>query len=191
VTQAASGQPKTSDKPKNKLEGLAGLGIALVAAIAGAVLVERLTRPGDGGERIGPLPFPELLVEGWLNTDDTPAPTRESLNGRYVVLYFWSTDCLPCLQTLPSLARFNERWQDRGVEVIALASDRKSRLEDVQAAIRRVQGMDWPVAYGAGMVFNQLGVTGTPTYMLFDKEGVGVWRGHSVRGLEDELSLRL
>jgi thiol-disulfide isomerase/thioredoxin len=190
VTEAASGQPKTSDKPKNKLEGLAGLGIALVAAIAGAVLVERLSRPSDG-ERIGPLPLPELLVEGWLNTDDAPAPTRESLNGRYAVLYFWSTDCLPCLQTLPSLARFNERWQDRGVEVIALASDRKSRLEAVEAAVRRVQGMDWPVAYGAGMVFNQLGVTGTPTYMLFDKEGVGVWRGHSVQGLEDELSLRL
>ncbi|WP_145105903.1 TlpA disulfide reductase family protein [Botrimarina mediterranea] len=173
------------------MEGLAGLGMALLAAIAGAVLVERLTRPGEGGERIGPLPLPELLVEGWLNIDGAAPPTRESLAGRHVVLYFWSTDCLPCLQTLPSLARFNERWQERGVEVVALASDPSSRVGAVEAAIRRVQGMDWPVAYGAGMVFNQLGVNATPTYLLFDKKGVGVWRGHSVQGLEDELSLRL
>lgn len=190
MTHEASGLSERSGRPKSKLEGLAGLGIALVAAIAGAVLVERLSRPSDG-ERIGPLPLPELLVEGWINTDDAPAPTRESLNGRYVVLYFWSTDCLPCLQTLPSLARFNERWQERGVEVVALASDRKARVSAVEAAIRRVQGMNWPVAYGAGMVFNQLGVNSTPTYLLFDKEGVGVWRGHSVQGIEDELLLRL
>ena len=185
MTQAASGQPKS------KLEGLAGLGIALVAAIAGAVLVERLTRPSDSGERLtSPLPLPELLVEGWLNTEGATPPTRESLAGRYVVLYFWSTDCLPCLQTLPSLARFNERWRDWDVEVLAMASDRSSRLDHVKAAIRRVQGMDWPVAYGAGMVFNQLGVNATPTYLLFDTQGVGVWRGHSLQGLEDELRRR-
>ena len=191
MTQAASGQPKNVGRPKSKLEGLAGLGIALMAAIAGAVLVERLSRPGEEGERIGPLPFPELLVEGWLNTGGAAPPTRESLEGQYVVVYFWSTDCLPCLRTLPSLARFNERWHERGVEVLAMASDPPSRVDAVEAAIRRVQGMDWPVAYGAGMVFNQTGVNATPTYMLFDKKGVGVWRGHSVQGLEDELSLRL
>lgn len=190
MTQTA-GQPTRSGQPRSKLEGLAGLGLALVAAIAGAMLVERLTRPSDAGERIGPLPFPELIVQGWLNTDDAAPPTRESLEGRYVVAYCWSTDCMPCLQTLPSLAQFYERWHDRGVEIVALASDPPSRVGEVEAAIRRVDGMTWPVAYGAGMVFNQIGVYATPTYVLFDKEGVGVWRGHSVQGLEDELSLRL
>jgi thiol-disulfide isomerase/thioredoxin len=189
-TAGVSRTGAASAKRKSNLEGLAGLAMALVAAIAGAVLVERLTRPGDEGQRIGPLPFPELLVQGWLNTGGAPPPTVESLKGRYVVLYFWSTDCLPCLQTLPSLARFYERWRDRGVEVLALASDPPSRVGAVEAAIRRVQGMDWPVAYGAGMVFNQVGANSTPTYVLFDADGVGVWRGHSVEGLEEEMTLR-
>lgn len=179
-----------SAKRKSNFEGLAGLAMALMAAIAGAVLVERLTRPGEGGERIGPLPFPQLLVEGWLNTGGAPPPTRESLEGRYVVVSCWSTDCLPCLQTLPSLARFYARWRDRGVEILGVASDPPSRIGAVEAAIRRVQGMDWPVAYGAGLVFNQVGANSTPTYVLFDEAGVGVWRGHTVEDLEEELTLR-
>ncbi|TWT99954.1 Thiol-disulfide oxidoreductase ResA [Botrimarina colliarenosi] len=180
-------RPKASG---GRFEGPVGLMVAVIAIVVAAALVERLTRP-RGGERITPLPMPELLVEGWLNTGDGPSPTRESLRGSYVVLDLWATDCVPCLRSLPHLAQLSREWGPRGVEVVGLASEPASRREAVQAAIDRVPGMDWPVAYGAGMVFGQLGVEMIPTYVLFDTEGVGVWRGHSLGDLEAELASRL
>lgn len=179
----ATGQP-------GRFDGPLGLGVVLLAVIAGAMLVERLTRPAPGGEATSPLPLPELAVQGWLNTGDASVPSNESLLGRYVVADFWATDCMPCLRSLPRLARFYGRWCDRGVEVLGLTSEPASRIGTIEAAIARVDGMDWPVAYGAGVVHSKMNVSMIPTYVLFDKEGRSVWRGHSLDDLEDELLAR-
>lgn len=174
-----------------RFDGPVGLGVVLLAVIAGAALVERLTRPTSGGQATSPVPLPELMVQGWLNTDGGPGPTKESLLGRYVVADFWATDCLPCLRSLPSLSRFYDRWRDRGVEVVGLTAERPSKIEAIEAAIARVDGMEWPVAYGAGMIHSKMNVSMIPTYILFDPEGRSVWRGHSINDLEDELSSRM
>lgn len=175
---------------KGRFEGPVGLMIAVVAVVVGAALLERLSRPVDRGEATPPTPLPPLLVSGWLNLKGSPAPTPETLRGRYVVVDFWATDCLPCLRSLPALAQFYARWRDRGVEVIGLAGDPPSREGAVQSAIDRVTGMDWPVAYGAGLVHEQLGVRMIPTYVLFDPDGRSVWRGHNLAALEEELMSR-
>lgn len=176
---------------KGRFEGPAGLAVIVLAVIVGAAILERYTRPEDRGVTTAPTPMPELRVEGWLNTGGGPGPSRNDLRGQWVVLDSWATFCRPCLVSMPKLAELYGRWRERGVEIVGLTSEPASMLPEIEAAVTRFEGVDWPVAYGASLVNDQLSITMIPTYVLFNPEGKSVWRGHSVKALEEELSARL
>ena len=43
--------------------------------------------------------------------------------GQIVVLNFWATWCPPCIEEMPSLNRLQERYNDRGMKVLAVSVD--------------------------------------------------------------------
>jgi thiol-disulfide isomerase/thioredoxin len=52
---------------------------------------------------------------------------RVALNqfrGKIVVLNFWATWCMPCIEEMPSLVQLQQRLKDRGVTVVAVSVDR-------------------------------------------------------------------
>lgn len=178
-------------KQRGRFDGPVGLAAVLLGVIVVAAVMERFSRPQDLGTETAPIPLPPLRVEGWLNTGGVPGPSVEGLRGKWVVVDSWATWCGPCIRSMPGLADFYERYRDRGVEVVGLTSESASESEGIEAAIGRVEGWDWPVGYGAGLVNDQLNVTMIPNYVLFNPDGRSVWRGHSVRGLESALKKRL
>lgn len=183
--------PATPDSPpRRRLSGPAGLAILVLAALVGVSVMERYSRP-RGGDPYGPVPLPPLLVEGWLNTPADGPPTPDSLRGRYVVVDSWATWCGPCVVSLPRLAKFYEKWSDRGVEILGLTSEAGADVEAVRSVVDRIDGMQWPIGYGAGMLNDQMGVRMLPTYTLYGPDGRSLWRGHSVDALENELASRM
>lgn len=178
------------DQSKGRLDGPVGLAVIVMAVVVGAVLLERFTRPEQRGGSTAPLPLPELRAEGWLNTGGAGL-TKADLSGQWVVIDSWATFCRPCLMAMPKLADLHSRWKDRGVAIVGVTSEPGAMLSTIEATVNRFDGVDWPVAYGAGLMNDQLGVTMIPTYVLFNPEGVSVWRGHSVKELESELEARL
>jgi cytochrome c biogenesis protein CcmG, thiol:disulfide interchange protein DsbE len=44
--------------------------------------------------------------------------------GKVVVLNFWATWCMPCLEEMPSLVQMQQRLKDRGVTVVAVSLDK-------------------------------------------------------------------
>lgn len=72
----------------------------------------------------------------------------EEHRGRIVVVNFWATWCLPCRQEMPILASLQERYADRGVQVIGVSTDAPSGRDKVARLARRLR-LNFPVWIGA------------------------------------------
>ena len=73
---------------------------------------------GDHPARIGSQ-APQFTVE-----DGAQAVTLDRLRGHVVVLNFWATWCIPCIEEVPSLVELQARMP--GVSVVAISSDEDS-----------------------------------------------------------------
>jgi cytochrome c biogenesis protein CcmG, thiol:disulfide interchange protein DsbE len=55
--------------------------------------------------------------------DSDRTVTLSQLKGQVVVLNFWATWCVPCIEEMPSLVEMQERMKSRGVTVLAVSVD--------------------------------------------------------------------
>lgn len=156
--------------------------VALLVLAAATLLVLQQQRPASPDPFAG-LPLPPLDAAGWLNADR--APTAQDLRGKVVVIDFWATWCYYCGVGLPDLVAFHQRYRDRGVAIIGLTDEPATQLEGIKKFIHRVDGVDWPIGYGATTAFRATGIEALPTYVLFDRTGISVWSGSSIDELEE------
>ena len=58
-----------------------------------------------------------------LRKDDGQVVSLADYRGKIVVLNFWATWCAPCIEEMPSLNRFAERYAGKGLEIVAISVD--------------------------------------------------------------------
>ena len=107
----------------------------------------------------------------------TPAGERIEIaqfRGKLVLLSFWATWCAPCRKELPRLEEFHRAYQDNGLEIVAVNYGEKPEQIDAflkanpQLTLRIVVD---PTAETA----QRFGVTGLPTSVILDWNGVVRW----------------
>jgi thiol-disulfide isomerase/thioredoxin len=88
--------------------------------------------------------------------------------GRWVVLNFWATWCVPCIQEIPEIALF--RREHGEVAVIGVAIDAEDVAKTTQFAAK--VGHDYPLVLSDDRVEQQLGpVRALPTTRIYDPSG--------------------
>jgi cytochrome c biogenesis protein CcmG/thiol:disulfide interchange protein DsbE len=144
--------------------------VAVVVAILGLVVTLALAFRRDPHDiRTGTVgkPAPALTFQR-LDGSGEVAPAE--LSGKVVVLNFFASWCLPCLQENPALVRVYERY--RASDVVVLGVNLQESRENGLAYVKRM-GIAWTtVADDDGRVALSYGVFGPPETFFIGPDGV-------------------
>jgi thiol-disulfide isomerase/thioredoxin len=159
-----------------KILAVVPFGSALLAACGDDTLSNVAPQAGSAGQTtLRSLPkkgkAPEWDNSTWLNSEKF---SLNSLQGKVVLVEFWTFGCYNCQNVMPSLKGWYEDYKDRGFEIIAMHApefDYEKKLENVQQAIKD-RGLKYPVAIDNDFTtWNKFGVRAWPTLYLLDKQG--------------------
>lgn len=118
--------------------------------------------------------------------------TNDSFKGKYLLLDFWASWCVPCRAESPYLVKAYQKYAGKGLEIISISSDGDKKKW--KNAIKNDK-LTWIQAFklkGANSKVNRdFGVFVIPSNFLIDKEGRIV--GKNLRGedIENELKEKL
>lgn len=100
-----------------------------------------------------------------------------ALRGRFVVLNFWATWCVPCKTEMPYLTAIQNDYAALGVQVIGATADESAASAKVLKFVRETK-MNFPVWLGATTAdMTRFGVgTVLPATIIVNREGKIVWR---------------
>ncbi len=106
-------------------------------------------------------------VEG--TTIDGRPYDLDRYRGEWVVVNFFATWCIPCIEEHPELVEFSERHADDGINVVSVAFD--DTAADITTFFEE-KGGDWPVLPSdTGRIVLDYGVTGVPESYLVAPSG--------------------
>lgn len=108
-----------------------------------------------------------------------------SFRGRYVLLDFWASWCLPCRAETPHLVKAYERFKDKNFTILAVSFDIDKFQKAWRQAIRS-DNMTWPQVCdpsgGSGYIAQAYGISSIPMNYLLDPNGIII--ATSLRGEE-------
>lgn len=117
-------------------------------------------------------PAPELVgLTKWLNSDPT---TLAELQGKVVLVDFWTYSCINCIRTLPYITKWYDQYKDQGFVVLGIHTPEfafEKVSSNVETALKRYK-INYPVAldnnYKTWGAFNN---QFWPAHYLIDKNG--------------------
>jgi|SRR5271156_2241335 thiol-disulfide isomerase/thioredoxin len=107
----------------------------------------------------------------------------ESFRGKIVLLDFWATWCVPCLESLPAIEKFYRETRDKDLVILSVDED-----EEPQKAAQfwKSHNEPWQNYHGGSEAMKQFPEHGIPYFVLIDGSGKIIF---SHAGL-DEAGLR-
>ncbi len=107
----------------------------------------------------------------WLNSEPL---TAEGLQGRVVLVDFWTYSCVNWLRTLPYIRAWEQSYRDRGFVLIGAHAPEfgfEHDLENLRRATREL-GVGYPVVVDNGFeIWRSFGNNYWPAAYLIDREG--------------------
>ena len=108
--------------------------------------------------------------------------TLASLRGKVVLLDFWATWCVPCIEAFPSLIEWHQTYKNEGFEVLGVTRyyrqaegfrvDEETELDYLER-FRRAERLPYDFVVGKnGENQKNYGASSIPTVVLIDRRGI-------------------
>lgn len=117
-------------------------------------------------------PLPSLDgATAWINS---PPLDAKALQGKIVLVDFWTYSCINCLRTLPYVRAWSQKYGPHGLVVIGAHTPEfefEHSIANVQRAVKDL-GIGYPVAVDSRQIlWNAFGTRASPTIYFVDAEG--------------------
>jgi len=128
------------------------------------------------GHRVG-----DLAHDFTLKDLNNQKHALKDLRGKQVVhVVFWATWCVPCLQEIPTLRTIQEKYRDRGVQILGIVVETNQTKDGVRAVARDMK-INYPILWDdGGEVQERYGVEYIPQNFLIGRDGVIRYAGTSL-----------
>jgi thiol-disulfide isomerase/thioredoxin/TolA-binding protein len=132
-----------------------------------------LVAPALGTVNIGDTPQIQFTAADGSDVD------LAKLKGKIVIVDMWATWCGPCMEEAPHMVQINQKYGDKGLQIIGISLDQD---KPTMLSVAKEKGFTWP-QYFDGMVWQnkyavEYAVTGIPFTMLIGPDGKVLWTGH-------------
>ena len=118
---------------------------------------------------------PELASGLWINSEPL---TLKSLQGRVVLIEFWTFACYNCRNTLPTVKKWDAQYRDKGLTIIGVHTpelDYESNIDNLRREVAKL-GLKYPIVTDNDYsTWKAYGVEAWPTLFLLDKQGRVRW----------------
>ncbi|HMH34739.1 MAG TPA: TlpA disulfide reductase family protein [Puia sp.] len=110
----------------------------------------------------------------FTHTDINSQPlSLSSFRGKYVLLDFWGSWCVPCRKGNPHLKELYYHYKNRGFDIIGIAKDDNTKDAWIKAVVK--DGLPWHQIL-CETLDTKYNVTSYPTKILIDKQGLVIGR---------------
>jgi thiol:disulfide interchange protein DsbD len=127
----------------------------------------------DATEYLAFLQRPGTAIGAFTKLDGGALDTS-AFSGKVVVVNFWATWCVPCIEEIPGFNKLNQQLGGKGVVVLGVSMDEEG-AERVRPFLKK-HPMDYLVALGSEAVSKQYGLDELPVTVVFDRSGKQVKR---------------
>jgi thiol-disulfide isomerase/thioredoxin len=145
--------------------------LRIVAAGTTLLLGAASVRAGDDDLRLVP-EFTATQAADWINS---PPLKLGALEGRVLLIDFWTFDCVNCVRSIPWLKALGSRWSRLGLTIVGVHTPEfeHERIPANVAARTKALGVDWPVMLDADRAYwLAIGNRFWPAFYLVDKRGL-------------------
>lgn len=110
-------------------------------------------------------------IDTWLNSEPL---TMKSLNGKVVLVDFWTYSCINCVRTLPYITDWDKKYRDKGLVIIGVHSPEfefEKNIDNVKNALAK-HGIEYPVTLDNRLdTWTNFNNKYWPAHYLIDKNG--------------------
>jgi thiol-disulfide isomerase/thioredoxin len=135
-------------------------------------------------------PAPSAVMQADIKTVDGKTFKLQDKKGKVILINLWATWCGPCVQEMPHLVEMQEKYRDKGFEIIGLDSDPSETKEQIEAFAAK-QKLNYQLGWADDKIKNEyLKLTkldAIPQSMLINREGqlTGVFTGGSQKVIRE------